>query len=304
MFRLKISKTFVVFLFFLLCIPNVYAIVDATDDFYVNDYANVLSYETEKYILDKSIQLYQNNGAQIVVVTVNDMDGLPIEDYALELFRKFGIGDEDKDNGLLILVSVSERELRVEVGYGLEGILPDSKVGRLEDNYMIPYLKGNDWDNGIKNGYDAFYDVILFGSDVDTGVQVEEDGLLYYEIMIIINLVVGLGFGLVYKIKGLSKKNNNKIKKVRHRFFCVYVAVLVLSLFVEYFIVMDTDSTILFLFANTFAFVTAAFSNGISISGGSGRYSGGSYRSSSRGFSSRHSGGGGSSGGGGASRKF
>lgn len=302
MFRLKISKIIVIFLLFLFYIPNVRAVVDATNDFYVNDYANILSYETEKYILDKSTQLYQINGAQIVVVTVNDMEGLPIENYALELFRKFKIGDKDKDNGLLILVSVFERELRVEVGYGLEGILPDSKVGRLEDNYMIPYLKNNDWNNAIKNGYDAFFDVVLDGSNVDSEVLTEEDDFLYFEIIVFINFVVGLVFGLVYRIIMANRlnKKNIKTKKMKHKFLIVYFIVLLLSLFIECFIVMDMISALIFISVNFFTFAIAAFSNGTSISGSG--YSRGSYRSG--GSSSSHRGGGGSSGGGGASRRF
>ena len=58
-------------------------------------------------------------------------------------------------------MALEERQFRVEVGYGLEGILPDGKTGRFQDEYIIPYLKNNNWDEGIKNGYDAFYKEIV-----------------------------------------------------------------------------------------------------------------------------------------------
>ncbi len=148
-------------LFLLLSILNVNAIVSPTKEFYVNDYANILSSETEKYIIDKSSQLANVDGTQIVVVTVNNLDGDTIENYANTLFRNFGIGDKTKNNGLLLLLALEERQFRVEVGYGLEGILPDGKTGRFQDTYIIPYLKNNKWDEGIKNGYDAFSTTLL-----------------------------------------------------------------------------------------------------------------------------------------------
>ena len=95
-------------LFLLLSILNVNAIVSPTKEFYVNDYANILSSETEKYIIDKSSQLANIDGTQIVVVTVNNLEGDTIENYANTLFRNFGIGDKTKNNGLIyFFISIS-----------------------------------------------------------------------------------------------------------------------------------------------------------------------------------------------------
>lgn len=91
-------------------------------------------------------------GAQIVVVTVKSLEGQSIEEYATELFRKFGIGDSQKNNGVLLLCSTGDRLFRIEVGYGLEGTLTDGKTGRIQDQYIIPYLKNNNYNDGIKNG--------------------------------------------------------------------------------------------------------------------------------------------------------
>ena len=77
-------------------ISNVKAIVSPTINFYVNDYANIIDSETEEYILNKSVALNNVDGTQIVVVTVPSLDGMSLEDYSLELFRSFGIGDEEK----------------------------------------------------------------------------------------------------------------------------------------------------------------------------------------------------------------
>ena len=144
-----------------------YALVSPTEAFYVNDYANILNAETERYITNINKQLNYQTGAQIVVVTVKNLEGDSLEEYATKLFRKFGIGDETKNNGLLLLLALEERQFRVEVGYGLEGILPDAKTGRMQDEYIIPYLKQNDWNNGIRNGFNAFLKVLTEEYNVD-----------------------------------------------------------------------------------------------------------------------------------------
>ena len=126
------------FLFFILCLfpSSVFAftVVEPTNNFYINDYANILSSETEKYILEKSSTLANKTNAQIVVVTIPSLNGASLEEYATTLFRKFGIGDKKENNGLLLLLALEERQMRIEVGYGLEGILPDGKTGRFQDS--------------------------------------------------------------------------------------------------------------------------------------------------------------------------
>lgn len=129
-----------------------FAVVSQTKDFFVNDYAGVLTEETKNYIIQTNAELQQKTGAQIVVVTVKSLEGQSIEEYATELFRKFGIGDSQKNNGVLLLCSTGDRLFRIEVGYGLEGTLTDGKTGRIQDQYIIPYLKNNNYNDGIKNG--------------------------------------------------------------------------------------------------------------------------------------------------------
>ena len=124
-----------------------------TTQFYVNDFAGVLSDSTEQLIMKDSVALQAKTGAQIVVVTITSLDGAVLEEYSLNLLRTWGIGDKTKNNGVLILLAVKDRKSRIEVGYGLEGALPDGKTGRIQDDYMLSYYKNNDFDAGIKNGY-------------------------------------------------------------------------------------------------------------------------------------------------------
>lgn len=76
------------------------------------------------------------------------------------LLGPIGIGDRTKNNGILFLIATDDRQLRIEVGNGLEGAIPDGKAGRILDNYVVPYLKNNEWDNGIKNGFNAILEEV------------------------------------------------------------------------------------------------------------------------------------------------
>jgi uncharacterized protein len=97
----------------------------------------------------------RTNGAEMAVVVIRSLDGLSIEEAAVKLFELWKIGKANKDNGLLLLWSTGDRRVRVEVGYGLEGVLPDSKVGRILDTYVIPKFKSGEFDEGLRDGVDA-----------------------------------------------------------------------------------------------------------------------------------------------------
>ncbi len=138
-----------------------------TNEFYVNDYADVLSAETEQHIFDTARQLDSETTAQVCVLTVDSLDGEDISEYSVEVFRDWGIGDKDKDNGVLILLSVGDREMWITTGYGLEGTLTDTKLGVFRDTYAMPYYREDDFDTGT---------IELFNAIVST-VRTEEYGL-------------------------------------------------------------------------------------------------------------------------------
>ncbi len=131
-----------------------------TSKFYVNDYADVLSDETESHILDTAVQLNNETTAQVCVLTIDSLDGEGIAEYSVETFREWGIGDKDKGNGVLIVLSVDDREMWITSGYGIEGTLTDAKIGSLRDTYAMPYYRENDFDTGTKRLFDAIVSVI------------------------------------------------------------------------------------------------------------------------------------------------
>ena len=106
-------------------------------------------------MLSLGAELDKKTTAQLAVLTINTLDGEPIEDYALEVLRQWGIGSKEQNNGALIVVAVKDRRSRIEVGYGLEGSLPDGLTGRIQDQYMIPYFKDGNYSKGILQGYKA-----------------------------------------------------------------------------------------------------------------------------------------------------
>lgn len=128
-----------------------------TKDIYVQDYANIIDAKTERQMQKYSARLDGRTGAQIVVVTVDTTGDVPIEQYSLELFRKWGIGGKEKNNGVLLLVAVKDRKSRIEVGYGLEGALNDAKTGAIQDEYILPAFQQERYSEGIWRGYAALF---------------------------------------------------------------------------------------------------------------------------------------------------
>jgi uncharacterized protein len=113
---------------------------------YVSDFANVLSPEIRQQINRLCGQVDHQAHAQIAVVTIKTLDGEPIEDYAVALWDKWKIGQ--KDRGVLVLLAVQDRKRWIATGYGLEAILPDSRVGDI-GRQMVPYLRSGDYDDAV-----------------------------------------------------------------------------------------------------------------------------------------------------------
>ena len=144
--------------------------------FYVYDETNIVDTQVEEYIIGTNKALYDKTGAQIVVASVNSLDDMDIREYASRLFEKWGIGNRNKDNGLLILIVPGEREIWIEVGYGLEGALPDSRVGNIIENFILPYFKEENYSEGILLGFNEIINEIEAEYDVDLEREkVDED---------------------------------------------------------------------------------------------------------------------------------
>lgn len=137
-------------------------------DGYVSDYTGTLDARSRQVLSGQLSDLDKKANAQVAVAVVKDLNGTDIETYATGLFKQWGVGKRSTNRGVLLLVALEDRKSRIEVGYGLEGILPDGLTGEIQDAYMLPYFKSGDYSRGILNGAGALAQVIA----KDAGVTV------------------------------------------------------------------------------------------------------------------------------------
>lgn len=261
------------------------AVPQPTSDFYVLDQANFLSASAEAQFISNSQLLAATSGAQVVVVTLPTLEDESLEDFSLELGRSWGIGDADKDNGVLILLVADSHDIRIEIGYGLESVLPDGMTGRLQREYLVPRLQAGDYDGGVLALQEALIKVIQQDPEFLTNLEDEEPSD-YYALVVVFLFFGGLilwvvvdryaGWQkcpkcgkrkLIKEVKEVSAARRQLVTKCRN---CDYLKKGVIY----------------------------------SVSSSTGGYGGGSSSGGSSGGSSGSSGGGGSFGGGGSSGKW
>ncbi|MBU1599687.1 TPM domain-containing protein [bacterium] len=136
---------------------------------YVTDSAGILSFQDVSAITGIAEELERKTTAQLAVVTVKTTQPETIEDFSVKLFEKWKIGQKGKDNGILLLIASSDRKVRIETGYGIEGILPDATCKMIIENEMLPYFKRGEYSQGILSGASAIIAIV----SEDYGTKVE-----------------------------------------------------------------------------------------------------------------------------------
>lgn len=269
----------------------------------VVDEAGILSENTKQDIVQKLEIFEQNSSIQIVVATINSLNGEHIQNYANALARHWQIGQKDRDNGVLLLVSANDREVRIEVGYGLESVLTDAISGLIINQSIIPNFKKGDFDTGIAT---AVSDIIAVTQGSFEPIEnIDEDihlggmpltiigaiigfGITFLSVAFKAQSVTKIGFSLVFS--GIASTGITDALGISS-YSLMGVVVYILIFLVVYFISLDVKS-------NGKNGKGGGFSGGSR--GGGGFSRGGFSRSSRGGFS----GGGGSFGGGGASGRW
>jgi|SRR6185369_15340675 len=138
---------------------------------YVNDFAHVLNPETTNKISNIAKQLDEKANAQVALVTINTLGDRDIESYAVDLFKQWGIGRKGTDRGVLILYVIQDRKARIEVGYGLEPILPDGKVGGFQRE-AISLMRSGDYNSALTLVFQRVAETIAADSNIQlTNVQ-------------------------------------------------------------------------------------------------------------------------------------
>ena len=169
-------------------------------DVYVYDQGEFISDDQEEIINNLLVQLEEKTTVEFAVITIPSLNDLSIEQYAVRLGNKLGIGKEGEDNGILLLVSKTDTKVRLEIGGGLQGFLTDSVSGRILDKYFVPSREKGNYDDACFNTVNAVINCIadseeyefsgIQGLDQDIAVEAEEDGLNAGEIIGIIALVI------------------------------------------------------------------------------------------------------------------
>ena len=162
----------------------------------VNDLAQVMTAQQRQELSDYLTNLNNQTGIQMAVLTVPSLEGDSIEDFSFRTASAWKLGQEKEDNGALLVVSEGDRELRIEVGYGLEGLLTDVKSGLIIRNIITPHFRNGDYGTGIVEGIKnmvgiATEDAQLISADM-TADEDEFDGQSL--------LVAALFFGLYFAI--------------------------------------------------------------------------------------------------------
>lgn len=165
---------FSIFIAVLVIASSVFAVeVPDSPSEYVVDLAGVLGGDAKLRLNGYLKELEEKTTAQMVVLTIDSLEGESLDAFSLGVAEKWKLGQKGKDNGVLFLIAMKDRKFRIEVGYGLEGVLPDSLVGSIGRGYLAPNFRKGDYSGGIEQSVLAMAGEIARSSGVEiTGMPV------------------------------------------------------------------------------------------------------------------------------------
>jgi len=126
----------------------------------INDFADIIPPAYEEQMNSLAHEVLEKADATLTVVTIKDIGGANIDEFTNRLYEMWGVGKKGEDRGVMILVVLKERRIRIEVGYGLEGVIPDGLAGQIRDQAIVPYLKKDEFGLGLSNGLSALAGII------------------------------------------------------------------------------------------------------------------------------------------------
>lgn len=261
----------------------------------VVDQAQMLSAEQQALLSQRLAEHENSTSNQIVVVTLTSLNAYEISDYGYQLGRHWQIGQAGKDNGVLLIVAKSERKVRIEVGYGLEGALTDALSRRIIDRDIVPFFKSGNFAEGIIRGTEAILAAIQgeYTVEPDSVYDTEKEDLVGQ-----LTPVVFIGFVAGQALIGRNRRRKGSKDVLELSQLLPKMGVSALIAGVAYFI---AGSLIASAVVFVISLVLFSLKGGSGGSGGGRRHSGSSSRGRSSSRSGGFSGGGGGFGGGGAS---
>lgn len=219
---------------FLMIIPlNTLGLVKQSDDIYVTDSAQILNNETEDYIVTYSEFLKENKNIDYYVVTVKSLEGISLEEYTDYVFDSFNMNDL----GLLIVISHDDRSIRIKAGSELSKVIESSTIDNYIDSYFMPYLKNDDWNTGIKNGYSSFYKLLCNIFKIDSSTMTVYNGKSFinnyrYTIFIVILWICIFISGFLAKKIVNIKKGIEKVSTIKD--FLIAISIII-NIYLLYF---------------------------------------------------------------------
>lgn len=219
---------------FLMIIPlNTLGLVKQSDDIYVTDSAQILNNETEDYIVTYSEFLKENKNIDYYVVTVKSLEGINLEEYTDYVFDSFNMNDL----GLLIVISHDDRSIRIKAGSELSKVIESSTIDNYIDSYFMPYLKNDDWNTGIKNGYSSFYKLLCNIFKIDSSTMTVYNGKSFinnyrYTIFIVILWICIFISGFLAKKIVNIKKGIEKVSTIKD--FLIAISIII-NIYLLYF---------------------------------------------------------------------
>ena len=208
-------------------------IPEVKNDVYVYDQGEFLDDGVEEQMNALLDQLEEETSIEFAVITIPSLNNLSIEEYAVKLGNELGIGKADTDNGILLLISKTDTEVRLEIGNGMQGILTDSVSGRILDNFFVPYRDEENYDDASLSTVQAVinylaesdeYEISIEGIDSTVALEPEEEIPWYYYVIAIILLILlliiiewvtgnifgdGFGDGLIFIILDSSSSGGS-----------------------------------------------------------------------------------------------
>lgn len=231
---MSMKKLIYFIILFLMIIPlNTLGLVKQSDEIYVTDSAQILNNETEDYIVTYSEFLKENKNIDYYVVTVKSLEGISLEEYTDYVFDSFNMNDL----GLLIVISHDDRSIRIKAGSELSKVIESSTIDNYIDSYFMPYLKNDDWNTGIKNGYSSFYKLLCNIFKIDSSTMTVYNGKSFinnyrYTIFIVILWICIFISGFLAKKIVNIKKGIEKVSTIKD--FLIAISIII-NIYLLYF---------------------------------------------------------------------
>lgn len=174
----------------------------------IMDKADVINSSDERDLNQKLTNLSNETGIQVAVLTISSLEGEALESYSMKVVEDWKLGQKGVDNGVLLLVSIGDRELRIETGYGVEGDLTDTKCGLIIRNVITPHFQDGDYSKGIVQGVTAIVEnvAVNFSENSENPIVLEDDDSDDWEGFLVVGIFVAF-FSIVMISAATSKKN-------------------------------------------------------------------------------------------------